>query len=89
MPLEIGSVAPIFDLPTDGGGTLSLTSLKGKKVILFFYPKDMTPGCTKESEGFRDLSDEFKLANTVIVGVSKDSVKQHDKFKTKYAKFKK
>jgi peroxiredoxin Q/BCP len=84
MPLEIGSEAPTFELPTDGGGTLSLTSLKGKKVVLYFYPKDMTPGCTKESEEFRDRSVAFEAANTIILGVSKDTVKQHDKFKAKY-----
>jgi peroxiredoxin Q/BCP len=84
MPLEIGSLAPIFDLPTDGGGTLSLISHKGKKVVLYFYPKDMTPGCTKESEEFRDRSAEFEATNTIIMGVSKDSVKRHDKFKAKY-----
>ena len=84
MPLEIGSIAPTFDLPTDGGGTLSFILHKGKKVVLYFYPKDMTLGCTKESEEFRDRSTEFVSANTIIIGVSKDSVKRHDKFKAKY-----
>ena len=84
MPLEIGSVAPTFVLPTDGGGTLSLNALKGKKVVLYFYPKDMTPGCTEESKDFRDRSADFKSANAIIVGVSKDNVKRHDKFKAKY-----
>ena len=77
MPLEISSIAPTFELPSDGGRTLSLTSLKGQKVILYFYPKDMTPGCTQESK-------ELEAVNTVIVGVSKDSVKRHDRFKDKY-----
>ena len=84
MPLEIGSVAPTFTLPTDGGGTLSLTSLNGKKIVLYFYPKDMTPRCISESEEFRDQSTKFEAVNTIIVGVSKDSVKRHDKFKAKY-----
>lgn len=84
MTLEPGSKAPAFDLPTDGGGTLSLASLKGKKVVLYFYPKDMTPGCTTESQDFRDRVQAFADANTVIVGASKDSVARHDKFKAKY-----
>ena len=79
MPLEISSIAPTFELPSDGGRTLSLTSLKGQKVILYFYPKDMTPGCTQESKEFSDQSKEFEAVNTVIVGVSKDNVKRHDK----------
>jgi peroxiredoxin Q/BCP len=84
VPLEIGSLAPDFDLPTDSGGSLSLASLRGKKVALYFYPKDMTPSCIMESEGFRDQLVYFTLANTVIVGVSKDSVKRHNQFKAKY-----
>ncbi len=84
MTLEPGSKAPAFDLPTDGDGTLSLASLKGKKVVLYFYPKDMTPGCTTESQDFRDRVKAFADANTVIVGASKDSVARHDKFKAKY-----
>ena len=84
MPLEISSIAPTFELPSDGGRTLSLTSLKGQKVILYFYPKDMTPGCTQESKEFSDQSKELEAVNTVIVGVSKDSVKRHDRFKDKY-----
>lgn len=83
MTLEIGSQAPAFDLPTNGGGTLSLASLIGKKVVLYFYPKDMTPGCTTESENFRDLIKDFTAAGAVIVGASKDSVARHDKFVAK------
>lgn len=80
MTLEIGSPAPDFDLPTNGGGTLSLASLKGKKVVLYFYPKDMTPGCTTESKEFAENAKAFEAAGCVIVGASKDSVKRHDKF---------
>lgn len=79
-----GKKAPNFKLPTDGNGEISLEELKGKRVILYFYPKDNTPGCTKESEGFRDHKADFENENTVIIGVSKDSVKSHDNFKSKY-----
>ncbi len=83
MPLDIGSKAPAFNLPTDGGGTLALATLQGTKVVLYFYPKDMTPGCTTESEGFRDRIKDFNAAGAVIVGASKDSVARHDKFVAK------
>lgn len=79
-----GDKAPDFSAPTDGGGSLKLSSLKGKNVVLYFYPKDDTPGCTKEACGFRDSMDLLANAGTVVVGVSKDSVKRHDNFKTKY-----
>lgn len=78
--LESGDKAPDFTLPTNGGETLSLKSLKGKTVVLYFYPKDMTPGCTTEAQDFRDHSKDFDKAGAVIVGVSKDSVKRHDNF---------
>ena len=84
MSAEIGKPAPNFDKPTDGGGRLSLGDLKGKKVILYFYPKDDTPGCTKEACGFRDALPDFGGADAVVVGVSKDSAAKHDKFKAKY-----
>lgn len=83
MTLSIGDKAPAFDLPTDGGGQLSLASLKGKKVVLYFYPKDSTPGCTTEGNDFTALHDQFTKAGAVIVGASKDSVKRHDNFKAK------
>jgi len=83
MP-EIGDVAPDFTLPRDGGGEISLSGLKGKPVVLYFYPKDDTSGCTKEACGFRDAMPEFAKLNAEIVGVSPDSVKKHDKFKEKY-----
>jgi len=83
MTLIPGDKAPAFDLPTDGGGQLSLASLKGKKVVLYFYPKDSTPGCTTEGNDFTALHDQFTKAGAVIVGASKDSVKRHDNFKAK------
>jgi len=83
MSVSIGDKAPQFDLPTDGGGSLTLTELKGKNVVLYFYPKDSTPGCTTEAQDFRDLRAEFEAAGTVVVGASKDSVKRHDNFKKK------
>lgn len=82
--LNIGDNAPDFDLPADGGKNIKLKSLNGKNVVLYFYPKDDTPGCTTEAKDFRDLIAEFTKMNTVILGVSKDGVKQHDKFKEKY-----
>jgi peroxiredoxin Q/BCP len=78
----IGQPAPLFTAPTDNG-TVSLESLRGKRVVLYFYPKDATPGCTIEAKGFRDLHDAFAAANTVILGVSKDTVKKHQSFKAK------
>ncbi|MDB2414407.1 thioredoxin-dependent thiol peroxidase [Rickettsiales bacterium] len=80
----IGKKAPEFNLPTDGDGSASLADFKGKKLVIYFYPKDDTPGCTQESKDFRDEVKSFEAANTVILGVSKDSVKKHDKFKEKY-----
>ena len=84
MTINPGDRAPTFKLPTDGGGTLALKDLKGKKVVLYFYPKDMTSGCTKESIAFAEAMPEFQRAGTSIVGASKDSVARHDKFKAKH-----
>jgi len=84
MTLEVGDKAPDFKMPTDGGGEVSLKGLKGRPVILYFYPKDDTPGCTKEACGFRDAMPDFSDADAAIVGVSKDTVAKHDKFKAKY-----
>jgi len=84
MSLEVGDKAPNFNLPTDGGGNISLKDLKGETVILYFYPKDDTPGCTKEACGFRDALPNFSKAKAKVIGVSKDPVKKHDKFKDKY-----
>lgn len=83
MSLNPGDTAPAFDLPTDGDGQLSLKSLKGKKVVLYFYPKASTPGCTTESQDFAALAKDFAKAGCVIVGASKDSVKRQDNFKAK------
>ncbi len=80
----VGDLAPDFDLPTDGGGRVSLSSLKGKTVVLYFYPKDDTPGCTNEAKGFSESAGAFKAAGVEVIGASKDSVARHDKFKAKY-----
>ncbi|MBB6259661.1 peroxiredoxin Q/BCP [Paenochrobactrum gallinarii] len=80
----IGDIAPDFNLPEDLNGTLTLSSLRGQKVVLFFYPKDDTSGCTKESIAFSSLKAEFEKADTVIVGISPDTVAKHQKFRTKH-----
>ncbi len=82
--LQIGNPAPDFTLPTDGNGTFKLSDHKGKKVVIFFYPKDDTPGCTKEACGFSENLSVFNKLNTTIIGISKDTVAKHDKFKAKY-----
>jgi thioredoxin-dependent peroxiredoxin len=82
--LAPGMKAPDFTLPTAGGGTFSLKGQKGKKVVLYFYPKDDTSGCTKEACSFRDNYSAFKKKGVVLVGVSTDSVASHDKFAGKY-----
>ncbi|WP_422365966.1 thioredoxin-dependent thiol peroxidase [Pelagibius sp.] len=82
--VEVGKKAPAFKAATDGGGSVALKDLKGKKVILYFYPKDDTPGCTKEACGFRDSLPDFSAVDATVIGVSKDTVAKHDKFKAKY-----
>ena len=82
--IKIGATAPDFTAPTDGGGTVRLKDLRGKKVVLYFYPKDNTPGCTTESCDFRDAQAKFEAKDAVILGVSPDSVKSHDKFYQKF-----
>jgi peroxiredoxin Q/BCP len=84
MSVKEGGKAPAFSMPTDGGGKLALKDLKGRPVILYFYPKDSTPGCTTEACDFRDLTPDFSKIDAEIVGVSKDSVKRHDNFKAKH-----
>ena len=84
MSLEIGDKAPDFTLPTDGDGKISLKALKGKTVILYFYPKDDTTGCTAEACGFRDSFPDYGKTGAVVIGVSKDSAASHDKFKKKH-----
>ena len=82
--LQPGDSAPMITLPRDGGETVSLADFAGKAVVLYFYPKDDTPGCTKEAQSFTDMVDDFAGAGAVILGVSKDPVKKHDKFRDKY-----
>ena len=85
MSLQVGDKAPDFTMPADGGGTVSLAALKGRPVVLYFYPRDDTPGCTTEACGFRDAMPDFSGIDAAIVGVSRDTVAKHDKFKAKYA----
>ena len=82
--VDVGESAPEFTLVSDEGREVSLSNYHGKNVVLYFYPKDGTPGCTKEAQGFRDLAEEFAKENAVIIGVSKDSVESHQKFKAKH-----
>jgi peroxiredoxin Q/BCP len=84
LKLKEGDKAPTFTVATSGGGKISLADYLGKNVILYFYPKDDTPGCTKEACAFRDGFTEFKKRGAVILGVSPDSVKSHDKFVEKF-----
>ena len=81
---KVGKKAPDFTLPADGGGSVKLSDLRGKKVVLYFYPKDDTSGCTKEACGFRDALPDFSKIDAVILGLSKDSVAKHDKFKARH-----
>lgn len=83
--LTIGDEAPDFRLPRNGGGDISLSDLKGKTVVLYFYPKDDTSGCTAEAIDFSALGAQFEAANTVVIGISPDSVKSHDKFAAKHS----
>ncbi|MFN3826704.1 MAG: thioredoxin-dependent thiol peroxidase [Micavibrio sp.] len=82
--LKTGSKAPDFTLPADGGENVTLSAFKGQPVILYFYPKDDTSGCTKEACDFRDNMSALKKLKVQVIGISKDSVKKHDKFKEKY-----
>lgn len=84
MPVKIGNKAPSFTLPDQNGNKLSLSDLSGKNVVLYFYPKDDTTGCTKEACQFRDVFPKFKGVNAVVIGVSPDSVESHKKFEKKY-----
>lgn len=79
-----GQRAPAFDLAADGGGQVSLAGLTGKTVVLYFYPKADTPGCTNEAVDFSALADDFAAANAVVIGVSRDPVKKLDRFKAKH-----
>ena len=82
--IEPGQPAPDFTLPRDGGGEVRLGDFRGRKVVLYFYPKDDTPGCTTEALGFSAQRAAFDAADTVVLGISKDSVKSHDRFRDKH-----
>ena len=84
MALKVGDKAPAFSMKTDGGGKVSLAQLKGQNVVLYFYPKDDTSGCTAEACGFRDSQPKFGKIDAAVIGVSRDSVESHDKFKKKH-----
>jgi len=84
MTLSTGDKAPDFSMPSDGGGTVSLSDFKGKHLVLYFYPKDDTPGCTREAIGFTESKADFDAFNTAILGVSKDTPAKHDKFIAKH-----
>lgn len=81
---DVGHTAPDFTLPRDGGGDITLSALKPKAVVLYFYPKDDTSGCTKEAQAFTAQADDFAAAGAVVIGISKDSVASHDKFVKKH-----
>ncbi|TMV47920.1 peroxiredoxin, partial [Thioclava sp. BHET1] len=83
--IEIGETAPDFTLPRDGGGEITLSALRPKAVVLYFYPKDDTPGCTTEALDFTARAAEFEAAGAVVLGISKDPVAKHDKFVKKHA----
>jgi thioredoxin-dependent peroxiredoxin len=84
MSVQIGDKAPDFTLPTDGNGTVTLSKLRGKPVVLYFYPKDDTSGCTAQACGFRDSFPDYGKTGATVIGMSRDSVASHDKFKKKY-----
>ncbi len=79
----LGEIAPDFVLPATGGREMRLSDLRGRHVVLYFYPKDSTPGCTTEGQDFRDHADAFAAANTIVLGVSRDSIKSHERFREK------
>lgn len=84
MALSIGDTAPDFSLPADNGETIALSDLRGKKIVLYFYPKDDTPGCTTEAKDFTALQADFTAAGAVVIGMSKDKAAKHDKFIAKH-----
>jgi len=81
--VKLGKKVPNFNLPATGDKNIKLSALKGKKVIIYFYPKDSTPGCTTEGQDFRDNYNKFKRAKAIVLGVSRDSIKSHENFKAK------
>lgn len=82
--VEMGKKVPNFKIPSSSGNEFSLTSKKGKKIVLYFYPKDSTPGCTTEGIEFNEMLSQFKKQNAEVYGISRDSLKSHDKFICKY-----
>ena len=83
--LRVGDPAPAFSLQAGGGETVTLASLRGKRVVLYFYPKDDTPGCTREACGFRDARARFARANAVVLGISRDGADSHQRFAKKFS----
>ena len=84
MALNIGDPAPDFSLPADGEGNVALQDFRGRRLVLYFYPKDDTPGCTTEAQAFRDASDGFDRVGAAILGISPDKPARHDRFKAKH-----
>src|SRR5512136_3486539 len=82
--LRVGDLAPDFELPADDGTTVKLSDLRGKRVVVYFYPKDDTPGCTTQACGFRDAYPQIEEHNAVVIGISPDDEKSHAKFKTRH-----
>ena len=80
---QLNKAAPTFNLPATSDQTISLTSIKGSKLVLYFYPRDATPGCTTESQNFRDAIKDFEKTGTVVLGISQDSIASHEKFKAR------
>lgn len=85
VTLEPGDAAPTISLPRDGGDTVTLSDYAGKTIVLYFYPRDDTPGCTQEAIGFTEMGDAFAKAGAVVLGVSKDTVAKHEKFRDKHS----
>lgn len=85
MALNVGDPAPLFSLPDGKGNLVNLADLKGSRVVLYFYPRDNTPGCTKEACSFRDAYAQFQAKGAIVLGISTDDAKSHEKFATKYA----
>lgn len=84
MGVSIGKKLPDFNGPATGGKDIALSDYSGKKLVIYFYPKDNTPGCTQEGQDFRDLYPQFKKAGAEILGISRDSIRSHESFKEKY-----
>lgn len=85
MPFDVGDTLPNLSLPASGGQTVDLADFRGRKLVMYFYPKDSTPGCTQEGQDFRDFYAAFQAIDCEVVGVSRDSVKSHDNFIAKHA----